>query len=137
MGAGGDDFVVQRIDQVCHFGRGAGGDFLDGGDAVLFVARVDAFGAVAGEKINVELEAREFFEYRHAVFFRRAGVHGGFVNHDVAGLEDFAYGFAGLHQGREVGALVFVNRGGHGDDKAVALAQIFKVGGKAQVARGL
>jgi hypothetical protein len=33
-----------------HLGRGAGGDLLDGGDAVFLVARVDALGAVAGRR---------------------------------------------------------------------------------------
>ena len=64
VGAGGDDLAVERVDDVGHFGRGAGGDLLDGGDAVLLVAGVDALGAVAGEEVDVELEARDISRAR-------------------------------------------------------------------------
>ena len=128
--------AVQRVDDVGHFGRGAGGDLLDGGQPVRFVAGVDALGAVAGEEVDVELQAREFFQHGHAVFLGGAGVDGGFVDHDVAGFQHPAHGLAGADQGREVGLLVFVDGRGHGDDEAGAGAQGFHVRGEAQVAGG-
>ena len=53
--AGRDDAAVQRIHHVGHCGRAATGNFLDFGQGVDLVTRVDAFGAVATEKILVEL----------------------------------------------------------------------------------
>jgi hypothetical protein len=47
VGAGGDDGAVQRVDEVGGLRGRAGGDLLDGGQAVDLVARVDALGAVA------------------------------------------------------------------------------------------
>ena len=64
-------------------------------------------------------------------------VDGGFVNHDIAGLEDFTHGFAGLDQRREVGTLVLVNRRGYGDDEAVAAPQLVELRGKAQMTGSL
>ena len=137
VGAGGDDLLVERVHQVGNLGRGAGGDFFDGGDPVFFVAGVDAFGAVAAKEVLVVLEARELLQHGHAVFFGTAGVHGGFVNNDVAWLEHFAHGFTGLDEWREVGALMAVNGRGHGDDEAVAGAQVVQLGAEAQVLGGL
>ena len=82
--AGGDDAAIQLIHEIGHFGRGAGGDLLDAGQAVLLVARIDALGAVAGEEILVELQARNLLEDRDADFFGAARVDGGFVNDHVA-----------------------------------------------------
>jgi hypothetical protein len=47
VGAGGDDLAVERVDGLGDLRGGAGGDLLDGGDAVRLVAGVDAFGGVA------------------------------------------------------------------------------------------
>jgi len=84
-------------------------------------------------KIVVEFEAGVLFQHRDAVFFRATGVDGGFVDDDVAFLQHFADGFARLDERREVGALVFVNRGGYGDDITVAGAQVVEIGCKGQV----
>ena len=133
VGAGHDDLVVQGVYQVGNCWRGARGYFLDGGNAVLFVARVDALGAVATEKVFVEGEARELFEHGHAVFFGAARVYGGLINDDVTRFEHLAHRFAGFDEGGKVGLLVLVNGGGHGDDVAVAGAQVVKLGAEAQM----
>ena len=104
---------------------------------MLFVAGVDALGAVAAVEVLVELQAREFFEYRDAIFFSATGVNGGFIDDDVAGFEHLAHRFAGLDERCQVWALVVVNRRWHGDDKAIAGAQIFQVGAEAQMVGGL
>ena len=54
MGTGNDDLVVQRVDQVGYFWRGAGGDFLNCSDSVFLVARIDPLRAVASVKIHVK-----------------------------------------------------------------------------------
>ena len=77
-----------------------------------------------------------FFKHGNAVFFRAAGVNGGFINDDVALLEHFADGFAGLNERGEVRAFVFVNRRWDSDDVAIAGSQVIKVGGVAQVLSG-
>ena len=162
MGAGGDDAAIEGIDEVGDFRGGAGGDFLDGGQAVLLVAGVDAFGAVAAvedvlfrlphplpgppllvphplpgpplEGEGVVAEAGVFFEDGDADFFGGAGVDGGFVDDDGAFGHDLADGFGGLDQRGEVGALGVVDGGGYGDDEDIAAAQLFRVGGEAELA---
>ncbi|MCY1522314.1 hypothetical protein D9M68_571620 [compost metagenome] len=130
--AGGDDLLVQLVDQLGHFGRGAGGDLLDRADAVFLVARVDALGAVARVEVHVELQARHALQHRHAVFFGGARIDGGFIDDDVAALEHGADRFAGLDQRRQVGLLVFVDGGRHGHDEHVGLAQFCAVCGVRQ-----
>ena len=49
-----------------------------------FVAGVDAFGTIAGEKIDVEFQAGNLFQNRDAIFFRRAGIDRRFVNDNIA-----------------------------------------------------
>jgi hypothetical protein len=136
-GARFDDAVVKSVYTVGHFGRAAAGDFADGGEGVDFVAGVDALGAVAAEKVLVELEAAELFEHGHAHFFGGAGVDRGFVNDDVARLEHSAHGFAGLDERGHVGAVGLVHRGGHGDDEDLCLLQVLQVGAVAQLPCGL
>ena len=46
---------------------------------------------------------------------------------DIAILEHFANRFTGLDQWRQIGALVFVDRRRNGNNKAVAVTQIFEV----------
>ena len=136
VGAGGDDLVVEGIDEGGDLGRQPGGDFPDGGDTVFLVAGVDPLRAVAGEKVNVEREAGGLLQHRHAVFLGGAGVNGGFVDDDIAPLENLADGLAGLDQRGQVGALVFVDRGRHGNDEDVAGAQAFAVRRAAQMRSG-
>ena len=133
MGAGGDDRGVQIVDGVGDFRGGAGGDLLDGGHPVLFVAGVDALGAVAGEEILVEGEPGNPLQHRHAIFLGGAGVNGGFVNHDVALLEGLADGLGGLDQRGQVRAAVLIDGGGHGDDVDVAAFQGGGVGAEAEL----
>ena len=112
MGAGGDDLAVEGVDNGGDLGAGAAGDLFDGGQAVVGVAGVDALGAVAEVEVvglvpplprplpregGGEVgEARRLFQYGGTVFFGAAGVDGGFVDDQVAGLEDGANGGGGL-----------------------------------------
>ena len=81
-------------------------------------------------------QPRHLLQHRGAVFLSAAGIDGGFVNHQVAGLEDLADGGGGLEQGREVGALVVVHWGGDGDDEDAAGAQGLGVAGDGEVSGG-
>ena len=132
VGADDDDLAVELVHQLGDLGGGAGGDLLDGGDAVFLVARVDALGAVAGVEVDVEFQTRELFQDGDAVFFGGAGVDGGFVDDDVALLEHLADGLGGLDQRGEVGLLVLVDGGGDGDDEGVAGGEVLQVGGVAE-----
>ena len=60
VGACGDDWVVERVNQVRYFWRGARVDFFDGGDAVLFVARDSALGAIAAKKCWLNFRPQNF-----------------------------------------------------------------------------
>jgi hypothetical protein len=45
-----DDFIIQRIDKFGDFRGRSGGNLFDDGSAVLLIARVDAFGAIAASE---------------------------------------------------------------------------------------
>ena len=81
-------------------------------------------------------QPRPLLQHRGAVFLGATGIDGGFVDDQVARLEDLADGGGGLEQGREVGALVLVHRGGDGDDEDPAGAQGLGVAGDGQVPGG-
>ena len=119
---------VELVDQFGDFWRGAGGDLFDRRDAVQLVARVDAFGAVAGVKIDVELQAGPGFQHRHAVFFGRARDRPSIHKRRCRPLQNLADGCRRLEQWREVGALMLVDRCRHGDDVDVARREIGEIG---------
>lgn len=102
---------------------------------MLLVARVDALRAVAGVEVLVELEAGELLEDRDAVFLSGAGVYRGFIDDDVALLQDLANGLGGLDQRGEIGALVLVDRRWDGDDEDIAGGEVLRIGGIAQALR--
>ena len=129
----GHHAFIHPRDDVEDGGGLAGDDFGDFGKGVFLVAGVDALGTVAAEEVLVELKAGMLFQHRYAIFFGTTGVNGGFINDDVALLEHIADRFAGLDEGREVGAFVFVDGCGDGDDVAVAGPQVVKVGGVAEM----
>ena len=136
VGAGGNDAAIQGIDEVRNLGSGAGSDLLDGGQAVLFVAGVDALWAVAGKEVAVELEAGVLFEDGDADFFGGAGIDGGFVDDDGALAHDLADGFGGLDQRGEVRAIGLIDGGGDGDDEDVAGFEVIRLGGIAELRGG-
>ncbi len=74
--------AVQLVDEIGDLGRRARRDLPDRGEAVLLVAGIDALGAVAGEEVLVERQARLALEDRHADLLRAARVHGRLVDHD-------------------------------------------------------
>jgi hypothetical protein len=74
--AGRDDRAVQRIDEIRDFGRRAGCHLADRREAVLLVAGIDAFRAVAGIEVAVEPEFGDALEDRHADLLCAAGIDG-------------------------------------------------------------
>ena len=96
---------------------------------MFFVPGVDAFRAVAREKIPVEFQPRLPFQDRYAIFFGAAGIHSGFIDHYVPLFKGFTHGVAGVDQWVKVRALVLVDGGGDGDDVDVAGFQRRGVGG--------
>src|SRR5207302_348752 len=137
VGTGAHDGGIELIDEIRHFGCRAGGHLADGGEAVLLVARVDALGAVAGEEVAVEFESRHPLQYRHADLLGATGVDGRLVDHHRAALEHRAHRLAGTHEGPEIGPLVAVDRGRHGDDENLAAPETLQLGGEGQVLRRL
>ena len=73
---------------------------------------------------------------RHTDFLGAAGIHGGLVDHRVAGFQDAADGLAGYDERGQVGALGGVDRGGHGDDIDVALGNVGQLMAETEL-RGL
>ena len=54
---------------------GTGSDFQYPGHCVFFVSRVDTLRGVTAEKIFIELQSGELFEYRHTLFFGGTGIY--------------------------------------------------------------
>ena len=100
---------------------------------MLFVAGIDALGAVAGEEILIEFQPRLPFQDRDAILFGAAGVDCGFVNNDIAFVQGFAHGVAGADQGAQIRSLVLIDGGGDGNDIDVAGFQCHRVGGNAEM----
>jgi hypothetical protein len=61
VSTGSDDLEIDLVNQIGHFGSGAGSYFLDVGQAVSFVAWIDTLGTVAAKKILIELQATKLF----------------------------------------------------------------------------
>jgi hypothetical protein len=72
---------------------------------MLLVAGIDAFGAVAGEKIDVEAQSRFALDDRHADFFGGAGIDSGFEDRDAAAADRAADRAAGRFQRPRSGRL--------------------------------
>ncbi len=85
----------------------------------------------------VEAQPAQAFEHGHAYFFGGAGVHGGFVDNHVPGLQGLAHGFTGFDERRQVGAVGLVHRGGHRDDEYLTRSKVVCLAAKAQVGGGL
>ena len=117
--------AIERVDEFGDFRRRTRGHLLDVGHAVRLVARVDPLRAVADEEILVELEAREALEHRHALLFRRAGIDGRFVDHDVVFLQHAADRLARADERTEVGPLVVIDRRRDRRDEHVAILEVF------------
>src|SRR5260221_478487 len=97
--------------------------------------RVDAFGGVAeAEVAAVEPEVGGLFQDGKAVFFRAAGIGGGFIYDVVAFFQDFSYGAGGADEGLEVGYVVFVHGGRHSYDEETGFPKHFDVVGEDDVA---
>ena len=136
MGAGGDHGGIEAVNGVRHFRRGAGGDLHDVGDAVEFVARVDALRAVARVELLVERKTGDPLQHRHAVLLGGAREYRGLVNHDVTGLEGLADGLRRPDQRREIGLAVLINGSRHRDDIDVTAVQRRRIVAERQTLRG-
>ena len=98
---------------------------------MLFVTRVDALGAVAGEEVLVEFQAGYFFQNRNTVFFSGTRVNSGFVNNDIAFFQYFTDGFGSFYQRSQIRFFVLVDRSRYGNDKYVTSFQIVQIVGVA------
>src|SRR5690625_5180262 len=151
MGAGGNDFFIQRVDEIRRLRRAARGDLDDRTEPALFVAGIDALGrvadvetaAVVAATVTIVIivtdagQARFGFEHGYAVFFGAAGVDGGFVDDDIARRQLAANAGAGAQQGGQVGAARGVNGRGHGSDVNRSLVHVcFAVGQAKTVGHG-
>jgi hypothetical protein len=121
VGAGGDDALVDGVDDVEGFGRVAGDDLQDVVEATLLVAGVDALGGIADVEVGLPFEAGRLFEDGDANVFGDAGIDGRLIDDDVALLEGLAEGLRSPSQRLQVGGVAGVDRRGDGDDVEVRL----------------
>jgi hypothetical protein len=89
---------------------------------MLLITRINSFRAVSTEEILVEFQSGMHFQYGNADFLCTTWIDCGFIDDNVALLEHPAYGLTGSFQRSKVWVLVLVNRGGYGNDVAVAIS---------------
>ncbi len=132
----GDDALVQGIDHRGDLGRRAGGDLADVRQPPLAVARVDPLRAVTAIEILVEAQPRPFLEQGDADFLGGTGIDRGFIDHDVAALEQAGNQGTGAAQRRQIGLLMRIDRGRHGHDVHIARGQIGGIGAVTRMHSG-
>jgi len=86
-------------------------------------------------EVLVEAQPGAGFQQRHADLFGGAGVDGGFVDHQVAGLEHAADQDARVAQRAKIRLFVCVDRGGHGHDVNGARGKVGRVDAVARLHR--
>ena len=133
-GAVGQHRTVQLLHEVEGIRRGAGNYLGDVFHGMFFVAGIDALGRVAHEVVRVEGQSGAVAEHRHADLLGTARKDRGFVDYDVALLEQSAHRGAGHPQRGEVGIVGIIHRRGHTDDVHIAVAQVLRIGGQVQIA---
>src|SRR5262249_46126970 len=139
----GDHLSVERL-------RGAGARRINTADhfgnlreAVLFVARIFAFGRECEKEIGgdvVAFNARGdgaakpgFFENGKYKLFGSAGIGCGFENDELSLLQIGLDGDGGLFDEAEVGVAPFVERRGHADEDGVDLLEALEIRGGVEV----
>ena len=115
--------AVDRRQGLGGLGRLAGHHLGEAFVAVLGVARVDPLGRVAEEEIDPAAQARGALQRGPQQLLGDAGINRALQGHDGAGGKVAADGEGRRMQGAEVGLVVLVHRGRHGDDEDVAAGQ--------------
>lgn len=104
---------------------------------MLAIAGVHTFGRIADVEVLVQLEARNGFQHRNAVFLGAAGIDRGFEDHQIAALQHRTGDAAGREQVSQIRALELVDRGRNRNDHDIAVFQIDRAGGVAEVRSAL
>lgn len=130
--AGLDNPLIEGGHALEGFRAITGHDLDDLGQGALFVAGVDALGAVADEKVLPPFQAGFPFQDGDADLFGRAGIDGGFIDQGRTRLHVAPGRYGCADQGAKVGLVGFIHGGGYGQDDDIGLAQrdrILGVGG--------
>ena len=97
---------------------------------VLAIARVDPLRRVAEKEVDSAAQPRGALERRPHDFLGGAGIDRALEDHDRAHRHRLADGLAGRFNCRQIGHVVAVDRGRHGDDVEVVADQRGLVGGE-------
>ena len=95
---------------------------------MFFITRIDAFRAVADEKILVHRQTRPCLDQRYADLFGCTGIDGGLEHNHVALTDDRADQPAGAFQRLQQGYLVLVDGRRHRDNVEIAVPQRIRIG---------
>ena len=128
--AGSDDAGIHLVDILTYLRGAAGGHFLDVLHGVLFVARINALGAVAAIEVNIHLQTADLLHHGDTFVLGDTGIDGALIDHHIALADDLANGGAGTHEGREVGIVVIVHGRRHCHDVEVAVTNLLNVAGE-------
>ncbi len=131
--SGGDHGAVRFGDDVQGARILTGDDLADRLETMVLVAGVEALRREADGEVHPCSETRSFFEDRHTVLLRRAGIDGGFVDDDIARAQRRADSARGGKQHREVRHARVVDRRRDGNNEEISGAQIRCVICQAQV----
>jgi hypothetical protein len=101
------------------------------------VSRVDSLWTVSTKKVLIKLKSRSFLKDRNAVLFGFTGIDRGLIDDDITRLQSACNCLTGKKQWLQFRSIVGIYWRGNGNDVAIAIAQIFCLGGKGQVNGGL
>ena len=123
---------IDRGDDIERRGVLAGNDLPDRLEPMLLVAGIDALGRIADAEIGPGFQPRGALERRRAIFLRRAGIDGRFIDDDVAFFQRAADGFGGFEQRAQIGPARLVDRRRHRDDEEIGVGEIGRIVAIAQ-----
>ena len=131
-----DDAPVNVFEPSQGFFILGGDDLGDGFQAMDFVARIDAFGTVAKLEIAPALQAGDFFQDRGTDIVRDTRIDRRFEYDDRSLGEMRCDKLAGRTNGRQIRAVLAVDRRGNGDDEESRVRQASRITGDRQRRRG-
>ena len=125
--------IIDAIHDISHLGCRTRGHLLYLLHGVKLVARIDALGAVACEKVLVILQSAHTLHYGQTLFLGNTGINGRLIHDDIALIDNLTHCLAGTPKRLEVRMVVIVNGCWYGYNVEVAVAYIVEVGATDKV----
>lgn len=82
-----DNGTVNGVDSNRHLWSRPGRNLFYMLNGMLFISRIDSFGGVSTEKVNIESQPRKTLKHRNTILLGRSWIHRAFVDDNVAFLK--------------------------------------------------